>query len=328
MGALAGNCYILHPVWSGDRNGNEDDMVTKPRTDSATPVAGDPLTQLAPVLFVLIWSTGFIIARLVAPHADPLSFLCLRYLLVIALLAPVAWWFGAQWPATIRDWRDGLIAGVLLHGIYLGGVFWAVNGGLPAGIAALIVGLQPLATAMLVGLTLGEKVSPLRWLGIGIGFAGALLVILPRLGVEAGLPPGPVGIVLIAMLSITLGTIWQKRTGGTQDVRTNTVVHFIGAALITLPVALLVEDNRVPMIADVMFGLAWSVLVMSIGGIFLLLALIRRGAVAGVAALLYLVPPCSALMAWLLFGETLAPVQIAGMALAAIGVGIASRARA
>lgn len=288
----------------------------------------DLLSRLAPVLFVLIWSTGFIIARLVAPYADPLSFLALRYLLVIAILAPAAWWFGAQWPVTIRDWRDGLIAGVLLHGIYLGGVFWAVKHGLPAGIAALVVGLQPLATAMLVGLTLGERVSPLRWLGIAVGFAGALLVILPRLGVEAGLPPLQVLIVLTAMLSITLGTIWQKRTGGTQDVRTNTVVHFIGAALVTIPAALLLEENVVPLHAEVLFGLFWSVVVMSIGGVFLLLALIRRGAVAGVAALLYLVPPCSALMAWLFFGESLAPVQVAGMALAAFGVALASRARA
>jgi drug/metabolite transporter (DMT)-like permease len=288
----------------------------------------DILSRLAPGLFVLIWSTGFIIARLVAPYADPLSFLALRYLLVIAILAPAAWWFGAHWPATIRDWRDGLIAGVLLHGIYLGGVFWAVKHGLPAGIAALVVGLQPLATAMLVGLTLGERVSPLRWLGIAVGFAGALLVILPRLGVEAGLPPFQVLIVLTAMLSITLGTIWQKRTGGTQDVRTNTVVHFIGAALVTIPAALLLEENVVPLHAEVLFGLFWSVVVMSIGGVFLLLALIRRGAVAGVAALLYLVPPCSALMAWLFFGEALAPVQIAGMTLAAFGVALASRARA
>lgn len=288
----------------------------------------DLLGRLAPVLFVLIWSTGFIIARLVAPYADPLSFLALRYLFVIAILAPAAWWFGAQWPGTIRDWRDGLIAGVLLHGIYLGGVFWAVKHGLPAGIAALVVGLQPLATAMLVGLTLGERVSPLRWLGIAVGFAGALLVILPRLGVEAGLPPLQVLIVLTAMLSITLGTIWQKRTGGTQDVRTNTVVHFIGAALVTIPAALLLEENVVPVHAEVLFGLFWSVVVMSIGGVFLLLVLIRRGAVAGVAALLYLVPPCSALMAWLFFGESLAPVQIAGMALAAFGVALASRARA
>ena len=149
----------------------------------------------------------------------------------------------------------GLITGVLLHGIYLGGVFWAVKHGLPAGIAALVVGLQPLATAMLVGLTLGERVSPLRWLGIAVGFAGALLVILPRLGIEAGLPPLQVLIVLTAMLSITLGTIWQKRTGGTQDVRTNTVVHFIGAALVTIPAALLLEENVVPVHAEVLFGL-------------------------------------------------------------------------
>jgi drug/metabolite transporter (DMT)-like permease len=288
--------------------------------------ADDRLALFAPPLFVLIWSTGFVVARLVAPHAEPFSFLALRYGLAIAILGALALAFRARWPANAGEWRDQLIAGVLLHGIYLGGVFWSVKHGLPAGISALIVGLQPLATALLVGLLLGESVSRRRWIGIAVGFLGAILVIVPRLGVADGLPPVAVLASFVAMLSITLGTIWQKKTGGVQDLRSSTVVHFIGAALVTLPLALLLEpSDRFDFTFEFWIGLAWAVFGLSIGAIFLLLFLIRRGAVSGVATLLYLVPPVSALIAWALFGETLAPVQILGMAVAAAGVAIASR---
>ena len=289
------------------------------------PPASDRLALLAPGLFVLIWATGFIVARLVAPHADPLSFLGLRYAIAIAILAAAAVAMGAAWPRTGREWRDQLIAGVLLHGVYLGGVFWAVKHGLPAGIAALIIGLQPLTTGMLVGVFLGETVSRLRWTGIVVGFMGGVLVILPRLGAPDGFALLPVIVCLVSMLSITLGTIWQKKTGGVQDLRTSTVVHFIGAALVTIPVALILEDGRFDLTVEFWIGLIWAVFGISIGAIFLLLLLIRRGAVAGVAALLYLVPPVSALLAYILFGETLSPVQIAGMAVAAAGVAIAGR---
>lgn len=296
--------------------------------NNQTETDGDAIASFAPAFFVLIWSTGFVTARLVAPYAEPLSFLMLRYALAVAILAALALRAGAAWPTSAREWRDGLVAGVLIHGLYLGGVFWAVRNGLSAGISALIVGLQPLATALLVGWLLGESVSARRWLGVATGFAGAALVIAPSIGEGAGAPPLQVAICLVAMLSITLGTIWQKRTGGTQDPRSNTVVHFIGAALVTAPAALLLETGRIEFNGPVLIGLLWSVFGISIGGIFLLLALIRRGAVAGVAALLYLVPPVSALMAWAMFGETLTLVQMGGMALAALGVAIAASRKA
>jgi drug/metabolite transporter (DMT)-like permease len=178
---------------------------------------------------------------------------------------------------------------------------------------------------MLVGVFLGEQVSRLRWTGIIVGFLGAVLVVLPRLGAPGGFALLPVIVCLVAMLSITLGTIWQKKTGGVQDLRTSTVVHFIGAALVTIPLALVLEDGRFELTIEFWIGLIWAVFGLSIGAIFLLLVLIRRGAVAGVAALLYLVPPVSALIAYFLFGETLSPVQIGGMAVAAVGVAIASR---
>ncbi len=289
------------------------------------PPQQDGLAFVAPALFVLIWSTGFIVARLVAPYADPLSFLGLRYLIAIAILAGAAFAAGAAWPRSRLEWRNQLVAGVLLHGVYLGGVFWSIKHGLPAGISALIIGLQPLVTGMFVGVFLGERVSRLRWAGIITGFVGAILVILPRLGTADGFPPLPVLVCLLGTFSITLGTIWQKKTGAGQDLRTSTVVHFIGAALVTIPLALLLEEGRLDPTPEFWIGLFWAVFGLSIGAIFLLLVLIRRGAVAGVAALLYLVPPVSALMAYILFGETLAPVQIAGMAVAAAGVAIASR---
>jgi len=285
----------------------------------------DPLARLAPPLFVLIWATGFIVARLVAPHADPLHFLSLRYVLAIAVLAPIALATGAAWPRTGRAWGAGLVAGVLLHGGYLGGVFWSVKHGLPAGIAALIAGLQPLATAALVGPLLGERVSPRRWAGIAIGFLGALLVVAPRLGGAEGFPPVSLLVCVAGMISITFGTIWQKRTGGTADPRTNTIAQYAGALLVTLPVALLLEEGRLDPTPAFLVGLAWAVVGLSIGAIGLLMLLIRRGAVAGVAALLYLVPPVSALMAYAGFGETLSAVQVLGMAVAAAGVAVASR---
>src|SRR6478735_3338337 len=281
------------------------------------------LARLAPPLFVLIWATGFIVARFVAPHAEPLTFLLVRYVLAIAVLAALVTAAGVAWPRDSRTWRNSLVAGVLLHGFYLGGVFWAVKNGLPAGIAALVVGLQPLMTGLLAVPLLGERVSPRRWLGIGLGFIGAVLVILPKLG--TGAPPLAVGVALFAMLSITLGTIWQKRTAGALDMRVNALIQYVGAAIVTAPMVLLTESGRMDMSWPLLAGLAWAVLGLSIGAIGLLLYLIRHGAVTGVATLLYLVPPVAAIMAFLLFGETLSPIQIIGMGCAALGVAIASR---
>jgi drug/metabolite transporter (DMT)-like permease len=282
------------------------------------------LARLAPPLFVVIWATGFIVARVVAPHAEPLTFLLVRYLfaiLVLSLLVAVA---PVSWPRTWREWRNALIAGILLHGFYLGGVFWSVKHGLPAGISALVAGLQPLVTGLLAAPLLGETVPLRRWAGIGIGFMGASLVVLPKLG-NGGVPPLPLVVCLLGMLSITLGTIWQKRTAGALDLRVNAAVQFIGAAGVTLPLMLLTEQGRIDFTPPLLGALAWAVFGLSIGAIGLLLFLIRQGAVVGVATLLYLVPPVAALMAFAFFGETLSPVQMVGMALAALGVAVASR---
>lgn len=279
-----------------------------------------------PLLFVGIWATGFVVARLVAPHADPLTFLSARYVLSAASFAVIAVAAGASWPRSARAWRDALVAGVLMQGIYLGGVFWATRHGMPAGIAALITGLQPLLTALLAFPLLGERVGARRWLGIGMGFAGAVLVLLPSLrGIDGvGLPA--LASCSAGMVAMTLGTLWQKRTGGGADLRTNACLQFVAAAAVTVPVALLTEAGQFDQSWQAWAGLLWAVFGLSLGAISLLMILIKRGAVAGVASLFYLVPPVVAVLAFMMFGERLGPVQVAGMALAAAGVAVASRA--
>jgi len=289
------------------------------------PASNALLARAAPPLFVFLWATGFVAARLVVPHADPLTVLVLRYVLAAAILSVIVFAANAPWPKGRRGWMDAMIAGVLIHGGYLGAVFWAIKHGVPAGISALIAGLQPLVTGMLVGWLLGERVSARRWAGIAIGFLGTALVVAPKLGGATGFPPLAILVNFLGTVSITLGTIWQKRTAAAADLRTNAVAQFVGAALATLPLALVLENGRLDPVPELFIGLSWSVVALSIGAIGLLLVLIRRGAVAGVAALLYLVPPVSALMAYFLFGEALSPLQIAGMLTAAAGVAIASR---
>jgi drug/metabolite transporter (DMT)-like permease len=280
----------------------------------------------APVLFVVLWSTGFIVARLVAPHSDPLTFLCARYACVIALLAGLAFVQGAPWPRSGREIAALAVAGVLLHGIYLGGVFWAVKHGLPAGIAGLLAGLQPLLTAAVAGPLLGETVGLRRWTGVVLGFFGAALVLGPKMGGAVGdIPPLAIIVGGCAVLAFTAGTIWQKRTGLKMDLRTGNVVQFTAALIPTAVVAAVLEDRRFDFAPELLLGLFWSVVVGSIGSVMLLLVLIRRGAVVKTAALLYLVPPVTAVMAWLLFGETFNPVQMGGMVLAAAGVALATR---
>ncbi|NEU11491.1 DMT family transporter [Methylobacterium sp. BTF04] len=286
-----------------------------------------PGRTVIPAVFVLIWATGFVAARFMAPHAEALTFVAIRVVGVALVLAGIAFALGARWPRTRAGWADALIAGILMQGVYVIGVFWSVQHGLPAGIAALVGSLQPLLTAMLARPVLGERVSPRRWLGILIGFAGAILVLAPKVGATdaSGIPPVALAACLGAMVAMTSGTLWQKSRSAQADLLSNATIQFLGAAALAIPVALLFGSGRFDATVPAWLGLGWSVLVNSVAGILLLLVLIRRGAVAGVASLFFLVPPVSALMAYALFGEALAPIQLAGMALAAAGVAVASR---
>lgn len=280
-----------------------------------------------PALFVVLWSTGFIGARLGLPHAGPLTFLSLRYALAAALLALVALAMRAPWPRRPIEIGHYAAAGLLVHGVYLGGVFLGISLGVEAGVSALIVGLQPLLTAALAGAVLGERVAPRQWAGLGLGLLGVALVLARKLGGGPGDAWG--GLACVAALAgITAGTLYQKRFCAGMDLRTGGAVQFTAAGLATAPLALLFEGFRVEWDGEFAFALLWLVLVLSLGAVSLLYVLIRRGAAAQVASLFFLVPPCTALIAWPLFGETLGPVALLGMALTAAGVALASRGAA
>jgi drug/metabolite transporter (DMT)-like permease len=280
-----------------------------------------------PALFVVLWSTGFIGARLGLPHAGPLTFLALRYALAAALLVLVAVVMRAPWPRRMSEVAHYAVAGLLVHGVYLGGVFLGISLGVEAGVAALIVGLQPLLTAALAGMLLSERVTAWQWAGLALGLLGVALVLERKLGQGPGDALGSVA-CLIALLGITAGTLYQKRYCGRMDLRTGSVVQFAAAGIATLPLALLFEDMRIDWNGEFVFALLWLVLVLSLGAISLLYLLIRRGAAAQVASLFFLVPPCTALIAWPLFGETLSTVALLGMALTAVGVALARRGAA
>jgi drug/metabolite transporter (DMT)-like permease len=275
-----------------------------------------------PALFVLLWSTGFIGARLGLPHAGPLTFLALRYALAALLLVLVAQATRAPWPRSRTEIGHYAVAGLMVHGVYLGGVFLGISLGVEAGVAALIVGLQPLLTAAFAGMLLRERVTTRQWAGLALGFIGVALVLERKLGLGPGDAIGSLACVA-ALLGITLGTLYQKRFCASMDLRTGGVIQLVAAGLVTAPLAFALEGLHVDWTGEFVFALLWLVLVLSLGAVTLLYMLIRAGAAARVASLFFLVPPVTALMAWPLFGEKLGAVALVGMALTAVGVVLA-----
>ena len=274
-----------------------------------------------PALFVLLWSTGFIGARLGMPHAEPLTFLSLRYGLVLAVMLPLALLLRVRWPATLRDARHIAVAGMLIQGGYLGGVFCAIDAGMSAGVVALIVGIQPLLTAASAGRLLGEQVSPLQWTGFALGLAGVALVVWHRMSLQ-GMSAGSLALALLALACITLGMLYQKKYCPSFDLRAGVVLQFGAALLLTLPLALALESLRVEWTGEFLFALGWLSLVLSAGATTILFRLIERGAATRVTSLFYLTPAVTAAMAWLMFGEALGAATIAGMAVAVAGVAL------
>ena len=288
----------------------------------ATARSSAPWLSPIPVFFVLLWSTGFIVAKFGLPYAPPLTFLTLRCCCVLALLIPCVLIWKAPWPQG-RAIGHIAVAGLLMQAGYLGGVWCAIKLGMPAGLSALIVGMQPILTAACAPL-IGEQVSPRQWLGLLFGLAGVALVVAAKISL-VGLSALAIGFCLIALCSITAGTMYQKRFCPHFDLRTGTVIQFSSTVLVLLPLAMLFESFSLPLTTVAwtprfVGALLWSVLALSIGAIFLLFKLLRRSDATQVTSLLYLTPPTTAIMAWIMFGESFNLVGMLGMAVAVVGV--------
>lgn len=302
------------------------------RPTAATPdtEAQTALLRLMPAVFVVIWATGFIVARYGMPYAPPFKFLAVRTALSVPCFLLWIWLARVRWPQSRMQWLHLAVTGVLMHSAYLGGVWAAVKGGMGSGLSALIVGIQPVLTAIWLSAVAGasHRVTARQWLGLGLGFAGLLLVVWRKLTLGS---PGDhvtwsnLSWAVLALVAITAGTLYQKRFVQPCDVRSASAVQLTAATLALLPLAAL-EPEAIQWNAQVVGAMAWSVLGLTLGGSSLLYMLIQRGAAASVASLMYLVPPTTALIAWLLFDEPIAVATIAGMALTAVGVALVVRA--
>lgn len=273
----------------------------------------------APWVFVLIWSTGFIVARYGMPHAPPFTFLCWRYALSVIAFALWMRAAGVPWPRGRDQWKHLAVSGALMHAGYLGGVWSAVKAGIPAGTVALIVGLQPLLTAAWVSWRGEHRISRTQWLGLLLGFGGLSLVVWHKLG-AGEVNATNLMLSIGALICITVGTLYQKRFVKAGDPRGANAVQVIAALLVSLPIAAL-ESGGMEWHPQLIGALIWSVLGLSLLGSSLLVMLIQRGAATQVTSLLYLVPPCTAVMAWWLFGEAMGGLAMLGMLLCALGVG-------
>jgi drug/metabolite transporter (DMT)-like permease len=258
------------------------------------------------------------------PYAEAFTFLVWRFAIVTLLMLAVAAATRAPWPRDLRMVGHIAVVGVLMHGTYLGGTFAAIGAGVSAGVAALIVGLQPLLTATVVGPLLGERVSPRQWLGLVLGFGGVALVLWNKLGLSEA-PLWGYGFSFLALLGITVATLYQKRYCSTMDWRSGGAIQYIAAALAMLPPALLFETRVVHWTAEFAFAIGWLVVMLSFGAITLLNWLIRRGAAAKIASLFYLVPPVVAVESYVIFDEVLRPTALVGMGLTALGVALVMR---
>jgi drug/metabolite transporter (DMT)-like permease len=291
------------------------------------------IVRAMPWVFVLIWATGFVVARLAMPHAPPFKFLAVRF--ALSAVCYVVWIVLARaaWPMRREQWLHLAVTGALMQAGYLGGVWSAVKAGIGAGTVALLVGLQPVLTALWVTAMSpravagsGHGVSGRQWLGLLLGLAGLALVVWPKMG-NGEVTPANLTMAIVALLGITVGTLYQKRFVAPCDVRSASAVQMLAGLAICLPLALVFEPEAMTWHRDLVLAMAWSVGVLTLGGSSLLYLLIQRGEATAVTSLLYLVPPCTAVMAWLLFGEIFTLTMMLGMALTVVGVAIVVRDR-
>ena len=275
----------------------------------------------APGIFVLLWSTGFVGARMRTPYTEPFIFLLHRFVILAFLLSAAGLIWRTPWPKSCRQVGHLAVIGLLIHGSYLGGVFWAISNGVSAAIVALIVSLQPLLTAVVARPYLGELVSARQWVGLMFGFAGVALVIGDDIDLVGSSGLG-ITVCFVALLGITFGTLYQKRHGSNMDLRTGSAIQFSAAAIAVGGLTYYLGERPIEWTGEFIFALTWLVVVLSIGAISLLYLLIRQGAASEVASLFYLVPPVVAIEAYFLFGETLSVFDITGMAVAMSAVAL------
>ncbi len=286
------------------------------------------MTRFAPwiaTIFVIIWSTGFIIARYGMPHAEPMTFLFLRFLGVLIFMVPIVLIWKAPWPNQSQVIHIA-IAGALLQAGYLGGVWAAVREGMSAGLTALIVGLQPILTALFAS-WISERVRPIQWLGLLLGLMGVGLVVWAKLSM-IGLSALSLIFITIALMSITAGTLYQKRYCSQFDLRTGSVIQFAASLLICLPLMLIFETREIQWVPELIFSLIWAIFALSIGAISLLFVMIRKGEATRVTSLMYLTPPTTALMAWFLFDEPITWLIVFGILLTMTAVLMVNKASA
>ena len=284
------------------------------------------LARVAPGIFVLLWATGFLIAKLGVPYAQPLTILAIRFVLAAVMMAGVAFIMRAPWP---RSWRRiGHIAtiGILLQAVYLGGCYIAIYAGMPAGMAALIVGFQPILTAATAGPILGERTRPLQWIGIVIGFVGLMMVLWERMVIDLS-HPAALLFAILSLLGITSATIYQKRFCPSFDLRSGTAIQYLAASVVMVPLAFFLGIGDIVWAPTFIFALAWLVIVLSGVSIALLTWMISRGAASKVASLFYLTPPIAAIGSYFWFDETLSPLALAGMAVIVFGLYLLNRTR-
>ena len=295
----------------------------KPASEGASPF----LVRMGPGVFVVLWSTGFIGAKLGAPYAEPFSFLGIRFFIAASIMLVIAFTLKATWPENLRGYWETALVGILVHGTYLGGVFWAIDRGLAAGTSALIVSVYPLLVGVLAGTILGEKVSGRHWLGLVLGFIGVAMVVWDQVQIDPEQWTG-VGACVLSLFGVTAGTLIHKRLGTQIDLSASQAIQLGAAGFVLAVLAFVFETRTITWSGEFIFAMSWLVIVLSLGGFTLLLSLIRNGAASKVSSLFYLVPPCTAVTAYLLFGETLGQHALAGILVAAAGVALVTRKQA
>ncbi len=290
---------------------------------------GIKLETIAPALFVLIWSTGWIVAKYVSLNTDPLTFLVYRFFIATLVFTVIAFAMSARWPRTTAGWLHALFSGLLLHVIYLGGIWWAINQGVPSSISGVLAAVQPLLTALIAYWAVKERLAGAQKLGLVLGFVGLIIAIGPNLiGLDSetvGSSLFPLAVNIISMVSVTLGTIYQKKYLQEGDLIPIAGIQFLGASIFLLPFALLLEPMQVNWNIHTVLAMAWSVFGLSLGAITLLLFLIRKGQVSRAASLIYLIPAVVGFEAWVLFGEEISLPFIIGTVIVVIGVWLVNR---